>query len=105
MARMAKIIGTAALGLLLTTGCVSQEKYNALKLDRDRMAEQLAQAQTEASSARSESDLLKKQLDAIANANGSKDGLASNLASLSLMSRKSQVLMVSSSWSRKSFIQ
>ena len=52
MARMHHWLGLAALTLALT-GCVSQEKYNALKLERDRFAEQLGQAQTEASAARS----------------------------------------------------
>ena len=55
MARMAKIIGTVVLGLALT-GCVSQEKYNALKLDRDGLAEQLAKSQSDASSARAAPD-------------------------------------------------
>ena len=54
MARMHHWLGLAALSLALT-GCVSQEKYNALKLERDRFAEQLGQAQTEASAARSAS--------------------------------------------------
>ena len=49
-----------------STGCVSQEKYNALKLDRDRYAEQLGQAQNEASAAaRSEADAYKNQLASI----------------------------------------
>jgi outer membrane murein-binding lipoprotein Lpp len=53
----------AALGFTTLTGCaVSQEKYNALKLDRDRLAEQLGAAQNEAGRAKSESDLLKQQL-------------------------------------------
>ena len=46
MARMSRFLSIAALGLLVS-GCVSQEKYNALKLDRDRYAEQLGQAQNE----------------------------------------------------------
>ena len=37
MARMSHWLSLAALGLTLT-GCVSQEKYNALKLDRDGIA-------------------------------------------------------------------
>ena len=52
MARMHHRLGlVVALGLTtLTTGCaVSQEKYNALKLDRDRLAEQLGSAQNQAS--------------------------------------------------------
>ena len=34
------LISIALLGLM-AGGCVSQEKYNAVKLDRDRYAEQL----------------------------------------------------------------
>jgi len=78
MARMARFIGTALVGIALT-GCVSQEKYNALKLDRDGLAEQLAKAQTDASSARSEADSYKNQLAMLGNGMGSKDGLVSNL--------------------------
>jgi chemotaxis protein MotB len=59
------LLTLAALGLALTAGCVSQEKYNALKLDRDRYAEQLGQAQNEASAARSEAEAYKNQLAAI----------------------------------------
>jgi chemotaxis protein MotB len=79
---MAHIIGTALLGLTLSgalTGCVTQEKYNALKLDRDGLAEQLAKSQTDESSARAEADSYKNQL-AMLNANGSNlTGLVSNL--------------------------
>ena len=46
MARMAHLLGIAAVGLALT-GCVSTEKYNALKLDRDSLAEQLSKSQAE----------------------------------------------------------
>src|SRR5688572_20946614 len=69
----------AALGLM-TVGCVSQEKYNALKLERDRFAEQLGQAQTEASAARSEADAYKNQIAAIMGGTGSKDGMILNLS-------------------------
>jgi chemotaxis protein MotB len=75
---MRHIVGLAALSVTLT-GCVSQEKYNALKLDRDRYAEQLGQAQTEASAARSEAEAYKGQLAAIMNTQGGRDGLVQNL--------------------------
>src|SRR5947208_560065 len=78
MARMAKIIGTVVLGLALT-GCVSQEKYNALKLDRDGLAEQLSKAQSDASSARAEADSYKNQLALLNQNGGSLQGLVSNL--------------------------
>src|SRR3954465_1047300 len=78
MARLPRIIGTVVLGLALT-GCVSQEKYNALKLDRDGLAEQLAKAQTDASSARAEADSYKGQLSLLNQNGGSMNGLVANL--------------------------
>ena len=71
-------ISIALLGLL-AGGCVSQEKYNAVKLDRDRFAEQLGQAQTEASSARSEADAYKTQLSNLGNSGNSKEAMILNL--------------------------
>ena len=78
MARMARLIGTAFLGLALT-GCVSQEKYNALKLDRDGLAEQLSKSQSDASSARAEADSYKNQLALLNQNGGNLAGLVSNL--------------------------
>lgn len=80
MARMHHWLGLAALSFSLV-GCVSQEKYTALKLERDRALEQLGQAQTEASSARSEADAYKNQLAAIMQGGGSKDAMILNLTS------------------------
>lgn len=73
-------IAVAALGLSLT-GCVSQEKYNALKLDRDQLNERLSQADADARAAKEKSDLLKSQLDALMANGGTKDGLLANLQS------------------------
>jgi len=78
MARMARFIGTAVVGIALT-GCVSQEKYNALKLDRDGLAEQLAKAQADASSARAEADSFKNQLGLLGQNSGGLQGLVTNL--------------------------
>src|SRR4051794_6642878 len=78
MARMAKLIGTVVLGLALT-GCVSQEKYNALKLDRDGLAEQLSKAQSDSSSARAEADSYKNQLALLNQNGGNLAGLVTNL--------------------------
>ena len=69
----------AAFGMLMAGGCVSQEKYTALKLDRDRYAEQLGQAQNEASAARSEADAYKNQLAGLSTSAGSKDAMFVNL--------------------------
>ena len=74
-----QLLSLAALGLVLTGGCVSQEKYNALKMDRDRYAEQLGQAQTEASAARSEADAYKNQLAAIGQTGQGRDAMVLNL--------------------------
>jgi len=68
----------AALGLSLT-GCVSQEKYNALKLDRDQLTERLSQSDADARAAREKADLLKAQLDGLMSNGGTKDGLLTNL--------------------------
>src|SRR5262245_3356240 len=78
MARMARFIGTAVVGLALT-GCVSQEKYNALKLDRDAKAEQLAKAETDAAAARQEADAYKNQLAMLGQNNNGVNGLVTNL--------------------------
>jgi chemotaxis protein MotB len=76
--RMFHFIGAAAL-LLAFTGCVSQEKYNALKLDRDGLAEQLGKAQNDASTARAEAESYKSQLAAVMNGGNAASGLLTNL--------------------------
>jgi chemotaxis protein MotB len=68
IARLTRNIAVAALGLALT-GCVTQEKYNALKLDRDALAEQLSKAQSDATAARTEADAYRAQLSNL-NSNG-----------------------------------
>lgn len=73
-------IAVAALGLSLT-GCVTQEKYNALKLDRDQLNERLGQADADARAAKEKADLLKSQLDGLMANGGTKDGLLANLQS------------------------
>ena len=78
MARMHKWIASAAL-VFVASGCVSQEKYKAVVLDRDRLAEQLGQAQAEARAARSEAEAFKNQIAAIMNAGGSKEAMILNL--------------------------
>lgn len=78
MARMHHWLGLAALSFSLV-GCVSQDKYQALKMERDRFAEQLAQAQAEAGSARSQAEAYKNQLAAIMNGKGSGEAMILNL--------------------------
>lgn len=78
MARMLPLIGVTALGFAVT-GCVSTDKYNALKLDRDALVEQLGAAQTEARAARAEADSYRQQLAALNAAGGNMQGLVANL--------------------------
>lgn len=78
MARMWRWVGLAALTLTLA-GCVPQEKYNALKLDRDQLAERLATADAESQAAKARADLLQKQLDALSGSGNTQSSLLSNL--------------------------
>jgi chemotaxis protein MotB len=71
-------IGIAALGITLT-GCVSQDQYSALKLERDSMAEQLTSAQRDASTANSAAAAYKSQLDARGGADSTTGALMGNL--------------------------
>jgi len=78
MTRTLHLSGVALLMVALT-GCVSQEKYNALKLDRDGLAEQLGKAQNDASTARAEADSYKGQLASLMANGGGLQGLVTNL--------------------------
>ncbi len=78
MARMSHWLGLVAVGLTLT-GCVTQEKYNALKLDRDAQAERLGQAEAEARAARAEAEVLRNQIGAIMSGGSGKDGMIVSL--------------------------
>lgn len=57
-----RLLCVAAAAFLLT-GCVAQDKYNALKLEKDQLVEQLNQAQTDAAAARASADAFKNQID------------------------------------------
>ena len=78
MARHA-LIALAAFGLTVS-GCVSQEKYNALKLEKDQLVEQTARAQSAEREARAQADAWKQQLDALAAANNDASQLRGNLS-------------------------
>lgn len=78
MARMHRWLGLATIGLLLT-GCVSQEKYNAMKLRADQLAEQAGQSDTDAQRARAQADAYKAQLDQIANGGNTRDAMMANM--------------------------
>ena len=73
------LIALAAIGFLLT-GCVAQEKYNAMKLEKDALAEHLGKAQSAESAARAAADAWKSQLDSILASGNDKDSLVRNQA-------------------------
>jgi chemotaxis protein MotB len=78
MARMWRWVGIAAL-MCVVGGCVSQEKFNALKLDRDQLAERLASSDAESQAAKAQAELLRKQLDALNSAGGTQSSLLTSL--------------------------
>lgn len=78
MTRMSKLIGFTLLSLSVT-GCVSQEKYAALKLDRDQLAERLGQSDSQISSLTVERDAYKDQRDRLMSGSGNSQALVANL--------------------------
>ncbi|HVT89887.1 MAG TPA: OmpA family protein [Tepidisphaeraceae bacterium] len=79
MTRMSRIVASVILAGAVT-GCVSQEKYNALKLDRDGLAEQLGTAQKDAAASAREAQLAKEQLNALMSQGGNSTALVANLS-------------------------
>jgi chemotaxis protein MotB len=78
MARMSQWVGMTLLSLTLV-GCVSQEKYNALKLDRDQLAERLGQNDGQMQSMMAERDAFKDQRDKLLGGTGNSQALVANL--------------------------
>ena len=80
-AEPARVMTAAMIGLsgLAIVGCVPQEKYAALKLDRDRLAEQLGNSQSEIEQAKAQADAYKSQLGAIMGAGNNRDAIIQNL--------------------------
>ena len=78
MARMSHWIGFALLSFSLV-GCVSQEKYNALKLDRDQLAERLGQSDSQISSLTVERDAYKSQREQLIAGGSNSQALVANL--------------------------
>ena len=78
MSRMCSFV-SLALAALLLGGCVSLDKYNALKLERDQYQERLSQAEKEAGVQRQLAKDLKAQLDALLAAGGENQSLAQTL--------------------------
>jgi chemotaxis protein MotB len=70
-----------SLALLSSTlvGCVSQEKYNAMKLDRDQLAERLGQTDGQIQSLQAERDAYKNQLAAVMAGGSNSQALVANL--------------------------
>lgn len=73
-----KLVSVALLGLAMT-GCVAQEKYNALSLEADALREQLAIAAKDAAAAKAEAASYKSQLDLL---NGGLGGAQGTIGSL-----------------------
>jgi chemotaxis protein MotB len=71
-------LGLAALALSLT-GCVSQERYDAMKLRADQLAEQAGQSDADAQRARAQAEAYKTQLDQIANSGNTQSAMLANL--------------------------
>ena len=78
MARMSHWFGMAVLSASLV-GCVSQEKYNAMKLDRDQLAERLGTSDGQIQSLQAERDAYKNQLSAVLAGGSNQQALVSNL--------------------------
>jgi chemotaxis protein MotB len=78
MARMSHWIGFTVLSFSLV-GCVSQEKFNALKLDRDQLAERLGQSDAQMQSLQAEANAYKNQRDAMLAGGSNSQALVANL--------------------------
>ena len=69
-------LSVISLGL---TGCVSQEKYNALKLAHDGLVERIGEADREAQAAQAEAEAYKQQLAMFGQNGSGKDAMLMNL--------------------------
>jgi chemotaxis protein MotB len=78
MARMFQWLGISFIGVA-ALGCVSQEKYNALKLDRDQYAERLGTAERDSRASAAEAEAYKRQLESIGRGSSDQVGLITNL--------------------------
>lgn len=78
MARLYQWIGLAAVGVSLT-GCVPQEKYTAMKLDRDRLIERANASDAELRAARAELEAYRAQIGGIGGTITQKDALLASL--------------------------
>ena len=67
-----RLLALGVVGLLLT-GCVSRDQYEAVKLERNSLAEQLATAQAGSSADRAAAEAWKSQQDRLITAGDDKD--------------------------------
>ncbi len=77
MARM-HAIAVSLLGLSFGAGCVDQTKYDALKLERDQLREQLATADGESKASRQGEEAYKSQYQQLLSAGGNSTALLQN---------------------------
>src|SRR5260370_40690485 len=75
---MSPWVGLLFLSLSIV-GCVSQEKFNAMKLDRDQLAERLRQSGGQLQSLQAERDAYKNQLNAVLAGGSNQQALVANL--------------------------
>jgi chemotaxis protein MotB len=75
---MSHWVGLSLLSLSIV-GCVSQEKYNAMKLDRDQLAERLGQSDGQLQSLEAERNAYKNQLNAVLAGGSNQQALVANL--------------------------
>jgi chemotaxis protein MotB len=78
MARMHQWIGLTVISFSLV-GCVSQEKYNAMKLDRDQLAERLGVAEGQLQGASADADAQKSFRDKLLGSANNQNALVTNL--------------------------
>ncbi len=78
MNRLHHWFGLAAVAVSVV-GCIAPEKYNALKLDRDRLAEQLDLAQRQLGAAQSEAEAYKTGMGGLGGNLSGKDAMIANL--------------------------
>jgi chemotaxis protein MotB len=76
---MHHFLGLAALSFALT-GCVSTDKYTAVKLENESLRSQLGDAASKAQAAQAQAQAYQNQLQALVDGAGSKDGLVKNLS-------------------------
>lgn len=76
--RIRSFLVISALGLM-SVGCVNQDKYNAMRLERDGLRERLEQAQQDTITARTQAASWKSQADQLMQGSGGATALVANL--------------------------